>query len=117
MSQVYSGLLWDDPLLVLHYTDTAVELTEGIVVVDVRVGVNIGVSAAHVGGGEAAADRVIGAAMLEQDVRTLLASCPPGAGQRRLAARVPTFHVYSVLREQMRGVRRRRSGLDRERCS
>lgn len=111
-----SGPLRSDPLLVLHDTDTAVEFTEGVVIVDVRVRVNIRVSAAHVGCGQAA-DGVIGAAVLEQDVRTLLASCPPGAGQRRLAARVPTFHVYSVLREQMRGVRRRRSGLDRERCS
>lgn len=80
----------------LHDADAAVELALGVVVVDV------GVAAAHVGrghGGQAAA--VVGAAVLEKDVRALLASSSSSVGQRRLAAGISTFHVHAVLRERM----------------
>ena len=86
------------PLLLraLHDADAAVELALGIVV-------DVGVPAAHVGRGVIGlAAGVVGAAVLEQDVRALLASCPPGVGQRRLAASVPALDLHAVLRREAR---------------
>ena len=71
------------PLLLraLHDADAAVELALGIVV-------DVGVPAAHVGRGVIGlAAGVVGAAVLEQDVRALLASCPPGVEIGRASCR------------------------------
>lgn len=78
----------------LHDADAAVQLALGIVVVDV----GIGVAEASVGRrGQRGAARVVGAAVLEQDVRALLAARSPSVGQRRLATGVPALHIHPVL--------------------
>lgn len=83
-----------------HDADAAVQLTLGVVVVDV----GIGVAQAHIGRGRRrGAARVVGAAVLDQDVCALLAARPPGVGQRRLATGVPTLHVHPVLRGKIGG--------------
>lgn len=82
------------PLRFLHDADAAVQLALGIVVVDV----GIGVADARVGRrGQRGAAGVVGAAVLEQDVRALLAARSPSAGQRRLATGIPALHVHPVL--------------------
>lgn len=82
----------------LHDADTAVELTLGVVVVDV------GVAAAHVGGGHGGqAAGVVGAPVLEQYVRALLAPGSPSVGERCLAAGVSAFHIHAVLWKEMEG--------------
>lgn len=82
------GADWSKPRLapgaalrLLHDADGAVQLALGIVVVDVGIG----------------AARVVGAAVLEQDVRALLAARSPSVGQRRLATGVSALHVHPVL--------------------
>lgn len=81
-----------------HDADAAVQLALGVVVVDV----GIGVAEARVGRGRrSSAARVVGAAVLEQDVRALLAARSPSVGQRRLATGVPTLHVHPVLWEKI----------------
>lgn len=78
----------------LHDADAAVQLALGVVVVDVGVGV----AEACVGRRrQCGAARVIGAAVLEQDVCALLAARSPSVGQRRLATGIPALHVHSVL--------------------
>lgn len=81
-------------LRLLHDTDAAVQLALGVVVVDV----GIGIAEARVGHRcQCGAARVVGAAMLEQDIRALLAARSPSVGQRRLATGIPAFHVHPVL--------------------
>lgn len=80
------------PACLLHDADAAVQLALSVVVVDVWV------AATHVGSGRRRqAAPVVGTAVLEQDVHALLAACPPGVRQRRLAASVPALHVNAVL--------------------
>lgn len=79
-------------LWLLHDADAAVELTLGIVVVDV------GVAAAHVGRGHRGeAGGIAGTAVLKQNVGTLLASSASGVRQRRLATSISAFYVHTVL--------------------
>lgn len=90
-------------LPLLHDADTAVELTLGVVVVDVRVGV----AAAHVGRGHRGEGaRIVGATVLKEDVCALLAASSPSVGQRCLAASVATLHIHTVLWEETKGCRR-----------
>lgn len=72
----------------LHDADAAVQLTLGVVVVDV------GVAAAHVGRQVAG---VVGTAVLKEDVGALLASGAAGVRQRRLTTSIPALHVHAVL--------------------
>lgn len=66
------------------------------------------------GGGQAAA--LPRAAMLGEDVRTLLAASPPGVGQRGEAPGVSAPHVHPVLRERAQvGSWNRVSGVGRSR--
>lgn len=81
-------------LRVLHDADAAVQLALGVVVVDVGIGV---AEAGVARGRRRGAAGVVGAAVLEQDVRAFLAARPPGVRQRRLATGVPTLHVHPVL--------------------
>lgn len=75
----------------LHDADAAVQLALSVVVVDVRV------AATHVGcGHRRQAPCVVGTAVLKQDVRALLAACPPGVAQCRLTTSVPALHIYAV---------------------
>lgn len=80
----------------LHDADAAVELTLGVVVVDV------GVAAAHVGRGHRGqAAAVVGTAVLDQYICALLTPSSPSVGQRRLTASVATFHIHAVPDEQL----------------
>lgn len=79
----------------LHDADAAVQLALRVVVVDV------GVAATHVGRGHGRqAAALVGTAVLEQDVHTLLAARPPGVGQRRLTASITALHVHAVLERE-----------------
>lgn len=81
-------------LRLLHDADAAVQLALGVVVVDV----GIGVAEARVGRRrQCGATRVVGAAVLEQDVRALLAASSPSVGQRRVTMGIPALHVHPVL--------------------
>lgn len=81
-------------LRLLYDADAAVQLALGVVVVDV----GIGVAEARVGRRrQCGAARVVGTAVLEQDVRALLAARSPSVGQRRLATGIPALHVHPVL--------------------
>ena len=87
-------------LWLLHDADAAVELTLGIVVVDV------GIAATHVGGrhrGQAA--RIVRATVLKQYVGALLASGSSCVGQRCLAASISTFYINTILWERMTDIK------------